>query len=122
MFNLRHAQARNCIERIFGILKKRFSILQSRIEYPYESQVKLLLALAALHNFILKRNGEEECAVWEQEYEVDQEAQRNSQRVEGRLDFNGIVQEPVTDDSGMKEFHDRLAEQMWIDYIEYVNR
>jgi len=84
--------------------------------------VKLLLALAALHNFILKRNGEEECAVWEQEYEVDQEAQRNSQRVEGRLDFNGIVQEPVTDDSGMKEFHDRLAEQMWIDYIEYVNR
>ena len=74
MFNLRQAQARNCIERIFGILKKRFSILQSRIEYPYESQVKLLLALAALHNFILKRNGEEECAVWEQEYKVDQEA------------------------------------------------
>ncbi|KAF0702591.1 hypothetical protein AaE_015832 [Aphanomyces astaci] len=38
LYNLRHAQQRNCIERIFGVLKKRFRILVTAPEYPFPSQ------------------------------------------------------------------------------------
>ena len=52
LFNLRHAQARNVIERIFGVLKRRFRILLLAPEYNIEIQNRIPAALAALHNFI----------------------------------------------------------------------
>ena len=52
LFNLRHASARNVVERIFGILKRRFQILQLLPEYAMEIQSLIPPALAALHNFI----------------------------------------------------------------------
>ena len=123
MFNLRHAQARNCIERIFGISKKRFPILKSPNEYPYESQVKLVLALAALHNFIFKRNGEDECLIWEREEEEERlrigSGRRNRRREQISNEFDI---DPAADDIGMKGFRDKMAEQMWIDYQAYVTR
>jgi len=97
--------------------------LQSPNEYPYKSQVKLVLALTALHNFILKRNGEEECLVWEREEEENRGRGVGGNRFgreEEMLDRLDI--EPATDDVGMKEFRDKLASQMWIDYQVHVNR
>jgi hypothetical protein len=44
LYNLRHASARNVIERIFGILKGRFAILNNTPQFKP--------ALAAIHNFI----------------------------------------------------------------------
>ena len=35
LFNLRHAQLRSVIERVFGVLKKRFQILQVAPQYEY---------------------------------------------------------------------------------------
>jgi hypothetical protein len=56
LYNLRHAQQRNAIERIFGVLKKRFPILNTALEYPMESQVrsngKRLNYLCTLHVII----------------------------------------------------------------------
>ena len=52
LFNLRHAQAQNIIERIFGVLKRRFRILLLAPEYNIEIQNCIPAALAALHNFI----------------------------------------------------------------------
>jgi hypothetical protein len=52
LFNLRHAQARNVIERIFGVLKKRFRILLIGPEYDMTVQAQIPAALCALHNFI----------------------------------------------------------------------
>ena len=43
LFNLWHAQLRNVIERIFGVLKKRFQILQGAPQYEYIIQVGLNL-------------------------------------------------------------------------------
>lgn len=122
MFNLQHAQARNCIERIFGISKKRIPILRSLNEYPYNSQVKLVLALAALHNFIFKRNRQEECLVWEWEQEKrermgNQNRNGRSVSISNELDIN-----PGADDVGMKAFRDSIVEKMWIDYQAYVHR
>ncbi|KZT50631.1 hypothetical protein CALCODRAFT_418984, partial [Calocera cornea HHB12733] len=52
LFNLRHAQARNVIERAFGIFKNRFRILRHGSEYPMKTQVRIVPACAVLHNFI----------------------------------------------------------------------
>jgi hypothetical protein len=52
LFNLRHASARNVIERIFGIMKRHFRILLISAEYKIEIQARIPTALCALHNYI----------------------------------------------------------------------
>ena len=52
LFNLRHAQARNAIECIFGIVKRQFRILVAAPEYDIQTQAKIVLAICTLHNFI----------------------------------------------------------------------
>jgi hypothetical protein len=57
---LRHAQARNVIERIFGVLKRRFRILHLAPEYSIEIQSRIPSALVAIHNFIQTHNPHKE--------------------------------------------------------------
>ena len=52
LFNLQHASAHNVIECIFGMLKCRFRILLLAPEYSLEIQVRIPVALCAIHNFI----------------------------------------------------------------------
>jgi hypothetical protein len=52
LFNLRHASLRNVVERIFGIVKRRFRILLLAPEYAMDIQARIPAALCALHNFI----------------------------------------------------------------------
>ena len=59
VFNLCHAQARNVIERIFGVLKHRFWILLLGQGYSLKVQAQLPAALAAIHNFILHHDPNE---------------------------------------------------------------
>jgi hypothetical protein len=59
LFNLRHASAQNIVERIFGILKNRFAILQHNPSLTPKVQAHLPAALAALHNLICKYDPEE---------------------------------------------------------------
>lgn len=59
LFNLRHASARRVIEWIFGILERRFRILQSPLEFDMDTQALILPALVALHNFIRQYDPEE---------------------------------------------------------------
>ena len=51
-FNMKHSQARNVIERCFGLLKKRWAILRSPSFYPIRIQGRIVIACALLHNFI----------------------------------------------------------------------
>lgn len=53
LFNLRHAQLRNCVERLFGAFKLRWSIvaLGPQQGFSMRSQKRIIYALAALHNF-----------------------------------------------------------------------
>jgi len=54
LFNQRHSLLRNVTDRTFGALKARFPILMSAPSYPLQTQVKLVVAACALHNFIRK--------------------------------------------------------------------
>ncbi|KAK3184962.1 hypothetical protein Dsin_032248 [Dipteronia sinensis] len=51
-FNMKRSQARNIIERCFGLLKKRWAILRSPSFYPIRFQGRMIIACALLHNFI----------------------------------------------------------------------
>lgn len=52
LFNQRHSLLRNVTDRTFGALKARFPILMSAPSYPLPTQVRLVVAACALHNFI----------------------------------------------------------------------
>ncbi|XP_071715764.1 uncharacterized protein [Rutidosis leptorrhynchoides] len=51
-YNMKHSQARNIIERCFGILKGRWKILKDTSYYPIELKVKIIMACCLLHNYI----------------------------------------------------------------------
>lgn len=51
-FNMKHAAARNVIERCFGLLKMRWGILRSPSFYPIRIHNRIIIACCLLHNFI----------------------------------------------------------------------
>lgn len=53
-FNMKHSQARNVIERCFGVLKNRWAILRSPSFYPIKTQNRIIIACCLLHNYIRK--------------------------------------------------------------------
>ncbi|PKA52062.1 hypothetical protein AXF42_Ash013999 [Apostasia shenzhenica] len=58
-----HASLRNVVERTFDILKIRFKILRDMLPYPFDAQVKMVVACCALHNIltdVLKVNNDVE--------------------------------------------------------------
>ena len=66
LFNLRHASLRNVIERIFGIFKSRFTIFKSAPPFPFKTQVEIVLACVALHNFLRKECRSDEFPIEEE--------------------------------------------------------
>ncbi|XP_061368921.1 protein ALP1-like [Gastrolobium bilobum] len=51
-FNMKHSQARNVIERCFGLLKGRWAIVRSKSFYPVKTQCRIITACCLLHNHI----------------------------------------------------------------------
>ena len=56
LFNHRHAQLRNVVERAFGVVKNRFKILRIMHPYKFKKQCLVVLACFILHNFIIIQN------------------------------------------------------------------
>lgn len=54
LFNHRQSLLRSTTDRIFGALKARFPILTSAPPYPLPTQVKLVVAACAIHNYICR--------------------------------------------------------------------
>ncbi|XP_045102998.1 putative nuclease HARBI1 isoform X2 [Portunus trituberculatus] len=55
-FNQAHARTHSCVERMFGILKRRFSILTTPLRTKRASRSDIIVATVVLHN-IAVRNG-----------------------------------------------------------------
>ena len=110
LFNLRHASARNVIERIFGVLKQRFRILLLAPQYSLKIQSQIPAALCAVHNFIRihsTSNEEADEADWD-----DGEEARDGN--DDDSDFNQAVD--LHEDADAREWRDEIARMMWSDY------
>ncbi|KAK5833130.1 hypothetical protein PVK06_016942 [Gossypium arboreum] len=53
LFNLRHSSLRITIERVFGILKKRFRVLDVEPFWNFQTQVDIVLVYCIIHNHII---------------------------------------------------------------------
>ena len=53
LFNLRHSSLQTTVERVFGILKKRFRVLDAEPFWDFQTQVDIVLACCIIHNHIM---------------------------------------------------------------------
>ena len=74
LYNRRHSQARNVIERTFGVLKNRFAILKTATQYAYKDQVSIVVACCVMHDYIRKNNG---CDGYDEDVSMDNEVVAN---------------------------------------------
>jgi hypothetical protein len=111
LFNLRHSGARNVIERIFGVVKRRFRLMVAAPEYSLEVQGKIIRAICVLHNFIRVHNPDEDLGV------TDVELSRRMPR-RSAADFGGSVSAEERTNANMRR--DEIAQQMWEQYQEYI--
>ncbi|XP_011622098.1 uncharacterized protein LOC105420374 [Amborella trichopoda] len=112
LFNLRHLSLQNVIECAFGVLKKRFPILKVATTYPYETQVKIVVAVCTFHNHIRTITGGDD---WLYE-EYDRDFAHGS--VEGtNIQHNDVNPQPDKNDGD--ELRDHIAKALWDDYCAH---
>jgi hypothetical protein len=111
LFNLRHASLRNVIERIFGVVKRKYQILRSPSEYSIDTQTRIILACCTLHNWVRSREGEK----------ADQFLDLQSMPLEDIQPVIAYPQGSITSKK-MDQFRDKIAEKMWSDYQNYINK
>lgn len=106
MFNMRHAKARNVIERAFGIMKMRWGILRSASYYPVRVNNRLIMACFLLHNFIRR---EMEVDPIETEFDEDiHDVEGEQSHVE--TEFIDAIDSTAEWNST----RDQIAESMWM--------
>ena len=111
LYNFRHSQARNVVERIFGVTKRHFRLMVAAPEYSLETQTKIVPAICVLHNFICMYDPGEKVGLEELSTQVPR---RNPE------DYNrGGVSAREKARANTKQ--DVIAKEMWRQYQEYVN-
>jgi hypothetical protein len=112
LFNLRHSSLRNAIERIFGILKRKYHILQSPLEYSIDTQTRVIFACTALHNWVRFSEGDRADILLESESTLGKKVQDIQPAI--------VYPEGAITSKKMDAFRDQLAEKMWADYQRYL--
>nr|XP_012466306.1 unnamed protein product [Gossypium raimondii] len=106
LFNLRHSSLRITVERVFGILKKRFRVLDAEPFWNFQTQVDIVLACCIIHNHIMG---------------VDPSDLINQGLYE-ESEFDSIIQ-TLTEREEREEARewsakrDEIAQTMWTDYM-----
>ena len=93
------------IERIFGVLKRRYRILLLAPEYSLEIQARIPSALAVIHNFIRLHDPEEGTL----EGDIDAS-------IHGHFGENSNPHAPAPVEDEVDARRDRIAQAMWDDY------
>jgi hypothetical protein len=111
LFNFRHVQLRNHVERIFGLFKRRFWVLLQAPEYPLDAQAQLVPALVVLHNFIRIHDPND--------LPEDDNAQGHAygNADDGQYHHNNVDVRDVA-----ARFRDGIAQKMWQDYQDGRHR
>lgn len=110
---MRHAQARNIVERVFGVFKRRFKILTTAPEYPFETQAQIVQALCVVHNFIRIHDPLESMDI---DIEED-ESVGSSGGLNDESDLGGTVSRQERE--AACDLRDQIAEAMWEGYQAY---
>lgn len=112
LFNLRHSQLRNAIERIFGVLKRKFKILSQPAEFSIQTQIDLILALTAVHNFIMDNDHSADPEL-DDLYLFDLDDWLPGPPPSMNTPFQDTKEE-------MNKLRDEIATQMWYQYQEIL--
>uniref|UniRef100_A0A0W0F6S5 DDE Tnp4 domain-containing protein n=1 Tax=Moniliophthora roreri TaxID=221103 RepID=A0A0W0F6S5_MONRR len=124
LFNLRHAQARNVIEHIFGVIKWQWRILVLPPEFSMKIQAQIPAALAALHNFILEHNDNFLQELWADKDAVDP-APGHHIDAEGPRECHPhgeLASHHVSEEEYEEALHkqDNIAQAIWEQYQEVL--
>jgi hypothetical protein len=112
LFNLRHAQARNIIERIFGVLKKRWDILNRAPQYGMDTQARIPAGLAAVHNFIMDNDDTD---IYHYLSQLEPNEPQNTYFGEPG---NGSI--PRIERERAEGLRDEIATRMWESYQQFL--
>ncbi|KAK6781957.1 hypothetical protein RDI58_019753 [Solanum bulbocastanum] len=99
LFNMKHARARNVIEREFELLNGRWGILRSPLWYSVKVHNRIISACCLIHNFIGK------------EMEPDPLDVEMEFHMENQLDHESINSIEASDE--WTTWRDELAQSMW---------
>ncbi|VYS68990.1 unnamed protein product [Arabidopsis thaliana] len=123
MFNERHKLLHRAIHRTFGALKERFPILLSAPPYPLQTQVKLVIAACALHNYVrLEKPDDLVFRMFEEETLAeageDREVALEEEQVEIVGQEHGFRPEEVEDSLRLR---DEIASELWNHYVQNMS-
>ena len=116
VFNLCHAQARNVIEHIFGVLKQCFQILLLPPHYPLDFQPCIPVALYALQNFIQKID-KNEGAIPTDPFQA---AHTYFSDISNDQDSGFIAEDEEEGNSEVKSQRMNIANEIWKSYLNYI--
>ena len=107
--------ARNVVERIFGILKRRFSLVVASPEYSESKQAKFVPALCVVHNFVSIHDRDAA------DTPITQQASGTGishQAAHVELPRPAWVSEEEEFSASAKR--DKIADKMWANYQQYL--
>lgn len=111
LFNLRHFQLRNVIERTFGVFKNRVEITGTARKFSMRTQVRLIYALAGVHNLMNKTD--RGCASEDlTEEDLDEVEDGDNDYTSAAAEGGGSI--------AMNELREAMSKRMWEDYQAYV--
>jgi hypothetical protein len=101
------------IERIFGVIKKRWAILNHPAQFDMTIQARIPPACAALHNFIMTHDSHDV----EDLLEVHGEPESND------CDIGTLAETHVTRAEKLRAevLRDKIAEEMWTSYQDLLH-
>jgi DDE superfamily endonuclease len=118
LYNLRHSSLRNAIERIFGVMKKRFKILTDQLEYSYKIQVRLVKVICCLHNIIRLKGGNDLFdKLWlESQAKAGMSTANGTDETEEEVICKAVTAAEMKQANALR---DGIANAMWAQYIRY---
>ena len=102
---MKHASTRNVIERCFGLLKMRWTILISPSYFPIKSQCRIMTACCLLHNLIRR-----EMTLDPFEAELDE-------AIANQHDMGDEYIDTIETSDHWTDWRDALATQMYNDFL-----